>query len=722
MNKNQKIELVENKIPSNESLVNQQNLNSNNIQALQQSLNQAQISQQLQQQAIPVQTVQQPLSQTQQIAIIQTPSNNSLALLKQQNILNLNYQNPQTSQQPVQQINSLPTKTQTTQSQQPVQQQIQQQQTIPQTIQQSIQHQSQHTPVVPSQQVNQYLDPSKFLVQNQYQVSMEIQNLLNSIENIPPTSASSLQLTNHHQTHSLLQQNLTNQMNIYPQNQVYGQNQMHLQNLTNITNPNDYVDMSMKHPNQTIHQSLLQNALLSQFLNQNPLIIPKQQHQQQQQPQTNLNNIQRTTRIVNNVTPLNMQPLQSNIQCPMSAPVLSQGNSSKTTSPSNNSVSISNQIAASQIHQIIHQKMEQNDYVNQSDIEQKPLYSSVVAHNTNNNCVPLNENIGQNIQNLIKTQTQQQQQQLNNSSSIRKQSYIPDSIINQSGAHLNETANDQDLSISNLNLEDLKSAHIQNVLNLKLDNQQNNDILGQLGERIKYLLSEKVLENQNQMNEYQTNVQNQSNHTNPIHHNPHQQHLNESMGTYSPSLSRRNSVDLKEKQLNSVKQVEQTKSQVLNYGIDQADGTSTVDSNQQLNENNLAQFIMNLVNSNQLQSLQQQSFSQSSHVQSQPLYQHQNTFSQQTQNQLISAQQQSLNQAQIQNQISGQQLQQQQFLNQPSKQVQQAQQLNTLNESYNLIENQNRNLASLQASLLMNTINRSNLEELFTRFVFSIKF
>ena len=60
-------------------MVNQQNLNSNNIHALQQSLNQAQLQQQ-----IPFQ-IQQPTPNTaQQLDIIHT-QNNSLTLLKQQN-------------------------------------------------------------------------------------------------------------------------------------------------------------------------------------------------------------------------------------------------------------------------------------------------------------------------------------------------------------------------------------------------------------------------------------------------------------------------------------------------------------------------------------------------------------------------------------------------------------------------------------------------------------
>ncbi|CAF0707352.1 unnamed protein product [Brachionus calyciflorus] len=624
--------------------------------------------------------------------------NNILAL--QQNI-NQPQVIPQTQQPPIQsQITNLtPLKPQSLVSvnypnnQAPSQSQSQQislvQPQPPQQQQQQPQPQPQ-PPIQPQQQANPYLDPSNALVQRQLNNQFEIINLLNTVEN--------LNLQN--STKQLIQQAQLNQPKLIQINQNYvqpqppqppqqQQQQQQIQNPIKHTNQNEYLDLILKNQNPNYQQSLLHNALMTHFINNHQLMANKQAN----------NSILQRAGMVNNVSPLNLQALQANLAPNLSAQIL--------PSPSNNSIVANN----SQIHQ--------------SEIEPKPTYASVLTTNSNN-LIPMGDNsVVQNVQNQILNQ------QINQIRPFQ---------------HLNESLIDQDLSLNNLDDSKLITS-IQNVLNnQKIEQSQGNDILEQLGERVKFALKEKIIE-QTQVNDYNLGFNNQTM-PNPIHHNPHQQHLNENIGTYSPTLSRRNSIDLKDKKaITSIKTIEPNKA-VQNFSntqMDQIDSSTTPSvqttttepvNNQQFNENALNQLIMNIVHSNQFnQAIQQHAVTQQQ-IPLQPQQQQQQiqyqlnptqvSTAQQT-NQLISNSQQQqqqtqlvLNQAQqVQNQISSQQLQQA-ILNQPQKQIQQQQQqqqqqLNNLNENMNMIENQNRNFGSLPTSFLLNMGNRSNLEELFLR-------
>lgn len=367
-----------------------------------------------------------------------------------------------------------------------------------QTAQTNMSNQSQPQIQSTILQNNNYLDPSKFLVQKQYQVSFEIQSLLNSVDGTGMAYPQSQTPTQNNRVQ--VQQSVSvNKPKVYQVNQAY----VHNQPMQHITNPvkvgyvHDQVDSS-KNQTQSLHQSLLHNALMSQFIN-NQNYSPSNQ-----QSSSILYN-----RSLNNMSPLILQNLQHNLG-PMSAPVLGSNYTLKLSPTSNNSQNLTNM----------------------PEVELKPYPTMVNTQAIN--LVSSNEN---SVQNLIQIHGQPQQI---NAGILRKSSF------NSPIVHLAETAlPDQDISA--LGIDDQKliqAVSIQNVLSHKIEN--SNDVLAQLGERIKQILSEKVLD-VNQINDFNSSSFNNSGHSANIYTIPHQQHLNENVSSYSPSLSRRSSIDLKEK-------------------------------------------------------------------------------------------------------------------------------------------------------------------------------
>lgn len=427
----------EKKSAATENLVSLQSINSNSILALQQNLNQNQISTQQQQ-----------------------PSHsNQNAGSKPQSLVNINYQTAQTN----------------------------------------MQNQSQSQSQIQSSILlnNNYLDPSKFLVQKQYQVSFEIQSLLNSVDGTGmayPQSQTPTQ-TNRVQ----VQQSVASKPKVYQTNQAFIQNQPMQQITSNpvkIMYAHDQVDSSK---NQSLHQSLLHNALMSQFIN-NQNFSPSNQH--------NSNLIYHRNNIV---SPLMLPNLQHGLGS-MSAPVLGSNYTLKLSPTSTNAQNVTN--------------------LPELEIKPYPTLNNTQAFNLVSNS---SENP---VQNLFQVNGQAQQI---NAGIMHKGSF------NSPIVHLAETAMpDQDISA--LGLDDQKliqAVSIQNVLTQKIEN--SNDVLAQLGQRIKQILSEKVLD-VNQISDYNSqNFHPNSTASHAVQNIAHQPHLNENVSCYSPSLSRRNSIDLKEK-------------------------------------------------------------------------------------------------------------------------------------------------------------------------------
>ncbi|RMZ95754.1 hypothetical protein BpHYR1_043252, partial [Brachionus plicatilis] len=480
---------------------------------------------------------------------------------------------------------------------------------------QNMQNQSQIQSTI--QQTNNYLDPSKFLVQKQYQVSFEIQSLLNSVD----STGLSNQTANQPNRNQVQQQSAPNHPKVFQANQapVQSQPMQQIPNLVKVVYANDHVD-SGKYQSQSLHQSLLHNALMSQFIN-NQTYMAANQHNP---------NIQSFNRNLNNMSPLSLQTLQPSLG-PLSAPVIGSNYTLKLSPTSTNSL----------------------NGTTQTEAETKPYPTMVTSHGFN--LVPINENP---VQNLVQVQSQQQQM---NAGIVRKSSF------NSPSVHLAESAMPEQ-EISAVSLEDpklIQTVSIQNVLTHKIEH--SNDILAQLGERIKQILSEKVLDANQMATEYQMpNFPT----ANPIHHNPHQQHLSENVSSYSPSLSRRNSMDLKERK-NFPKPIEPVKVQA-NCEVD-----ANIESAQP-NDTNFA-FILGLLGVNQLA---QQNFYQ---AKSQPTVPPQNATINRP------------NQSQSNQQYAN---------SQPTKQ--------TPSDNFNQVDNQSKMFATIQPNLI-NPHTFPHFEDLFMR-------